>query len=205
MASFTHEDASKPLPRLPLYDELPPFTPAATAHLKKILTQGLERENLSIQWLSHIEEALLDLAEAARKGEWTTGIKQKRLMAGLSTGPTGASTIDFPNEDKAQQSEPPPQESIPLDELWKLLEDRIHKSSVPAPASTPSLLILTQSPYEPGHHFPDLGIGFDIRPHREACVFTAASFSLPYYTADNGQRRGQGGRIVAGMEEWRSK
>ena len=75
------------------------------------------------------------------------------------------------------------------------------------PASAPlaaNHLLITLSAPDAARHFPNLGIDFDLRPHREACFFTPGSYSLPHYD-EGGSQKGQGGLILAGWDRWKGR
>ncbi|KAG8942343.1 hypothetical protein FRC04_003795 [Tulasnella sp. 424] len=229
----TPEPRSKPLPDLPPAPEpkgkrphsnddlsAPPLPLAATLHLRRLLSNALNEEHIDFQWLPHLEDALQALISAVRSGSWITGSKQRRLALRAASSLQGA-----PSQSQEPGVPPTPsntevQDSHFLDSDWvhadegsdkafnaallAKLDTRIAESVVPAPASIPTHLVITLAPQEPAHQFPDLGIDFDLRPHREGCTFAVRSFSLPFYDDDSGARHGSGGQILVGFEEWKA-
>lgn len=206
----------KPLPTIPSQATtnggLPLFTPAATAHLNRILVQAFQGENLSLQWLPHIERALSHLADAVRTGDWISGARRKRMVlrapATTSAEPT-ASTITAPSK-TTSKAESVLKATLDADkdeekDALVALEKQIALGP-PTPGSPTANHLLITLAAPDARHFPDLGIDFDLRPHREACAFTPGSFSLPHYDEEGTvTRHGKGGIILAGSEEWKGK
>ncbi|KAG9019242.1 hypothetical protein FRB90_004804 [Tulasnella sp. 427] len=221
----------KPLPNLPPttqsrsksssdFSSPPPLSLPATLHLRRLLSNALEEEHLTFQWLPHLENALQALAAAVRSGGWATGSKEKRLALRAasrfqrSSSQSQASTVPpTPSNTEVQASHFVDSDWILADvgsgkafdaALLAKLDARIADSIVPAPVATPTHLVVTLAPQESVRQFPELAIDFDLRPHREGCSFAVKRFSLPFYDDDLGERHGSGGQILAGFEEWKA-
>lgn len=233
MDATTPKSHSKPLPDLPPPSEFkgkrslkannspnpPPLSLAATLHLRRLLSNALDEEHVEFQWLPHLENALQTLSAAVRSSGWTTGSKKKRLAL------RAASTLQRAGPQSKELSVPPTPsntevtESRIVDSDWVYadggsgkaldsillakLDERIGASTVPAPTTTPTHMVITLAPHEVARQLPELGIDFDLRPHREGCTFAVKNFSLPFYEDESGGRHGSGGEFLAGFEEWK--
>ncbi|KIO23123.1 hypothetical protein M407DRAFT_27362 [Tulasnella calospora MUT 4182] len=233
MDAATPKPHSKPLPDLPPPSAFkpkpsleannspnpPPLSLPATLHLRRLLSNALEEEHVAFQWLPYLEDALQALSAAVRSGSWATGSKHKRLAI------RAASKLQRAGSQSKEPSIPPTPsntevtESQLIDSDWvhadresakaldavllAKLDARIAASTVPAPTTTPTHMVITLAPHEVARQFPELGIDFDLRPHREGCAFTVRSFSLPFYGDESGGHHGSGGEILAGFEEWK--
>ncbi|KAG8935294.1 hypothetical protein FRC01_003045 [Tulasnella sp. 417] len=233
MDATTPNPHFKPLPDLPPPSQFkgnrslgpsnspnpPPLSLAATLHLRRLLSNALEEEHVAFQWLPHLENALLVLSTAVRSGSWTSGTKHKRLalraaskLQRAGSQSTEPSLPPTPSNTEVTESQLVDSDWVHADEgsgkasdaiLLAKLDARIAASTIPAPTTIPTHMVITLAPHEGARQFPELGIDFDLRPHREGCTFTVKSFSLPFYEDESGGRHGSGGEILAGFEEWK--
>lgn len=232
MAASMPKPDSKPLPGLPPHPDPkpsrsalgydpspPPLSLSATLHLRRLLSNALEHEHLSFRWLPHLENSLHALSAAVRSGHWTTGAREKRLALREISRLQPSSLQSQPSSIPPTPANTEAQPSQLLDSDWvharaesdgsldvpflTKLEARIAESILPAPATTPTHLLITLAQQDSIRQFPELSIDFDLRPHREECSFAARKFSLPFYELESGERRGSGGTILMGYDEWK--
>ncbi|KAG8875784.1 hypothetical protein FRB97_004724 [Tulasnella sp. 331] len=212
----------KPLPQLP--DEFdatasgpPPLTVAAVNHLRGLLAEALQEEKLDIAWLLPLETAIHDLTKAVRKERWLTGAV-KTCRSRLESIATAVESSDFrrPEQEKhaVENSEDgienqirravdavinSPQAEDLADQALAHLHERISKSTPSSSEPNRCHLLVTLAPSKLIRAFPDLGVNFDLRPHREACIFVPGQFSLPLFD----DKQTNGSTILAGFEEWK--
>ncbi|KAG9033163.1 hypothetical protein FRB95_000505 [Tulasnella sp. JGI-2019a] len=208
----------KPLPELPSETSAsgsgpPLLTVPALSHLRCLLAEGLQEEKLDIAWLLPLESSIHDLMKAVRKERWLTGaVKTRRGWSNLESDPKSppqereshaTETSDDGIENQIRKAvdaviNPPQAEDLATQALSHLHE-RISKPTPPSEEPNRCHLLLTLAPPKLIRPFPDLGVNFDLRPHREGCTFTLGQFSLPLFD----DKQAGGSTILAGFEEWK--
>ncbi|KAG8928069.1 hypothetical protein FRC02_007402 [Tulasnella sp. 418] len=209
--------STKPLPPPPPASSCththtsPAFTPEAIGHLRKLLTQTVEGERLDTQWVNHLERALLDLAEASNKAQWLFGLRNKRRhhwpyspIRNLEDNKN--SSIDKSNdESNDQEKNTPVMTDHDLTRQALVYLDTLISSNHTCDYEY-SRLLITLAPPSSAIPFPDLGIDFDLRPHRETCTFQPGVFNLPFFTpSELAPRRGNGGTILCGLQDCKAE
>lgn len=198
----------------------PPLTVSAREHVRRLLATCLHEEKLDEIWIPCLEKALDDFVDSVSRGSWLTGAARRRWSRLQSTsGSTtpqqtsqresghghhaASGSVDDTVEQKIKRAVDSlinPQGDDVGAHALDLLHERVAQSSTATPSQeSNNLLLVTLAPSKVTRGFPDLGVDFDLRPHREACIFTPGQFSLPLF--DDKQTNGV--TMLAGFDEWK--
>ncbi|KAF8327214.1 uncharacterized protein EI90DRAFT_3127267 [Cantharellus anzutake] len=211
---------AKPLPYLPSgpavpESGVPPLTPQAHDHLRKVIARGVEDEDLPTSWVSLVLHAVLEMGKTVASETSLEGVRRmkllnRRVVRDLEIGAGVAITGDrlaAPEEYHYQGIRPrSPFRSRGVgvkdhngeEDIQGLLALHERVSHSAASSSSPSMhhLLITLAPLTVFSHYSLVG--------RPACTFHANRFELPQFESLSKGWFGTGAVDITGIESWKT-
>lgn len=219
---------SKPLPAIPtLAMSATTLSVGARAHrsrlIRHILSQTQEPgvESRQDGWAYVLEEVLDDLGDAIARGEWISGVKQRRALkrarlekkaqAEKKDAESEKKTTEKSKDKKegsatstvteaAEVVKPAAATQSPVDILKDIRSLASNRMLTESTGSPPSYLVLCVAPHGSRTPLPAEDSGFDVVPANIGCSFSTGTYSLHVTDSDELTTT-----VLYGLREWEGK
>jgi hypothetical protein len=187
---------SRPLPELPVIDVIPHLTIDAKTHLSEIVRYSVASRSLHAAWVAPVESALFQLAQWLTQVDFLGDIRAV-IEAQLSQKATEDAEAKHPEPGRtahASFSSDKDQDAAKREiQLIRRLYNSLQRQKddlkhVLLTVAAPPASVMAQE------------LEFQVIPASHGCFFELSSFNLPFFEAEDGTTRGEGGSILSGLD-----